>query len=110
MAKTGSGNPLMEKVTINKASREGVRALSRKLMELLKDKGSQIYQDNVARFGIPEEYVTKVFSEETMLEEAISGKADFYLALMNGCKILGFAQVVQKNESLAKLDRIVIFP
>ena len=100
----------MEKITINKASQEDIRTLSRKLTELLKDKNSQIYQDNVAKFGIPEEYVSKVFSENTMLEAAISGKADFYLALMNGCEILGFAQVIQKNESLVELDRIVVFP
>ncbi len=44
----------MEKITTNKASQNGVRALSRKLTELLKDKNSQIYQDNVTKFSIPE--------------------------------------------------------
>ena len=100
----------MEKITTNKASQNGVRALSRKLTELLKDKSSQIYQDNVTRFGIPEKYVRQAFSEKTMPETATSGKSEFYLALENRCKILGFAQMTQKNESLAELDRIVIFP
>lgn len=45
-----------------------------------------------------------------MPETATSGKSEFYLALENRCKILGFAQMAQKNESLAELDRIVIFP
>jgi len=44
-----------------------------------------------------------------MPETATSGKSEFYLALENRCKILGFAQMAQKNESLAELDRIVIF-
>jgi GNAT superfamily N-acetyltransferase len=100
----------MEKITTNKASQNGVRALSRKLTELLKDKSSQIYQDNVTKFGIPEKYVRQAFSEKTMPETATSGKSEFYLALENRCKILGFAQMAQKNESLAELDRIVIFP
>jgi N-acetylglutamate synthase-like GNAT family acetyltransferase len=102
--------PSMEKITTNKASQNGVRALSRKLTELLKDKSSQIYQDNVTKFGIPEKYVRQAFSEKTMPETATSGKSEFYLALENSSKILGFAQMAQKNESLAELDRIVIFP
>jgi hypothetical protein len=99
----------MEKITTNKASQNGVRALSRKLTESLKDKSSQIYQDNVTKFGIPEKYVRQAFSEKTMPETATSGKSEFYLALENRCKILGFAQMAQKNESLAELGRIVIF-
>ena len=100
----------MEKITTNKASQNGVRALSRKLTESLKDKSSQIYQDNVTKFSIPEKYVRQAFSEKTMPETATSGKSEFYLALEKRCKILGFAQMAQKNESLAELDRIVIFP
>jgi len=77
---------------------------------LLKDKNSKIYQDNVTKFGIPEKYVKQAFPEKTMPETATSGKSEFYLALENRYEILGFAQVAQKNESLAELDRIVIFP
>jgi GNAT superfamily N-acetyltransferase len=97
-------------ITINKASRHGIRALSRKLLKLLEDKNGQLYQDNVARFGISEEYVRKVFSEEALLEAVASGKSTFYLALENRCKILGFAQTVQKDAEIAGLDRIFVLP
>ena len=100
----------METITINKASQSGIRALSRKLSELLRDKNRQIYRDNVTKFGIPQEYVRQAFSEEALRETATTWKSDFYLALENRCKILGFAQVTQKNKSLAELDRIVVFP
>jgi len=81
----------MGKTTINKASQSGIRALSRKLSELLRDKNRKIYQDNVAKFGIPQEYLRQAFSEEALLETATSGKSDFYHALENRCKILDFA-------------------
>ena len=44
-------------ISFSKATRHGVEALSRKLLKLLEDKEGQLYQDNVAKFGIPEEYV-----------------------------------------------------
>jgi N-acetylglutamate synthase-like GNAT family acetyltransferase len=97
-------------IAVNKASRHGVEALSKKLLKLLEDKSSQLYQDNVAKFGIPEELVKKAFSEETLLEAVDSGRAVFYLALENKCKILGFAQVVPVDLETAELDRIVVFP
>lgn len=97
-------------ITFRKATQHGACALSRKLLTLLEDKDSQIYKENVAKFDIPEEYVKKAFSEETLLEAVASGKSTFYLALENGCKILGFAQIVQQDASTAELDRIVIFP
>ncbi len=96
-------------ITYSKASRHGVGALSRKLLKLLEDKNSQIYQDNVTKFGIPEEYVRKAFAEETLLEAFDSGEITFYLALENRCKILGFAQTVKHGEDTVELDRIVIF-
>jgi GNAT superfamily N-acetyltransferase len=100
----------MNVVSINKASQKGIRALSRKLLKLLEDKDGQIYQDNVAKFGIPEEYVRKAFSEEALLEAAKAEKSNFYLALENKCNILGFAQTVQKDAKTIELDRIVVFP
>jgi ribosomal protein S18 acetylase RimI-like enzyme len=100
----------MDAFTINKATPKGIRALSKKLMRMLEDKNSELYQENVAKFGIPEEYAKKVFSEETLLEAAASGKANFYLALENRCKILGFAQTVQHDSDTGELDRIVVFP
>jgi len=100
----------MGSITVNKASEHGIRSLSRKLLELLDDKNGALYQDNVAKFGIPEEYVRKAFSEDVLLEAAGSGKATFYLALENKCKILGFAQVNVVDSETAELDRIVVFP
>jgi len=45
------------------------------------DKNSQVYQENVAKFGIPEEYVRKAFAEETLVKAVAAGKATLYLAL-----------------------------
>jgi hypothetical protein len=46
-------------IAIKKATREDIRILSKKLLSLLEDKNSQIYKDNVAKFGIPEDYAKK---------------------------------------------------
>jgi ribosomal protein S18 acetylase RimI-like enzyme len=100
----------MGTISITEATERGVKALSRKLLKLLEDKNSQVYRENVAKFGIPEEYVKKAFSEETLLESATFGKSTFYLALENKCKILGFAQIIQRDTGTAELDRIVVFP
>jgi GNAT superfamily N-acetyltransferase len=100
----------MEKINVIRTGQSGIRALSKKLIELLNDKNSQIYEDNVTKFGIPEEYVRHAFSEGNMLEAATSGKSHFYLALENRCKILGFAQVIRRNKSIVELDRILVFP
>ena len=97
-------------ITVSKATKSGVRALSRKLLKLLEDKNSQIYQGNVAKFGIPKEYVKKAFSEKTLLEVAASAKTTICLALENRCKILGFAQTIQRGADTTELDRIVVFP
>ena len=97
-------------ITVIKATLHGVRALSRKLLKLLEDKEGQVYQENVTKFGIPEEHVRKAFAEETFLEAATTGNSTFYLALENRCKILGFAQAIQRNAETAELDRIVVFP
>ncbi|MCJ7424391.1 GNAT family N-acetyltransferase [Candidatus Bathyarchaeota archaeon] len=100
---------MMESISVSKATVHGIRTLSKKL-ELLEDKNSQIYQENVAKFGIPEEYVRKAFSEEAVLEATKSGKSTIYLALENRCKILGFAQTIQRDHLTTELDRIVVFP
>jgi N-acetylglutamate synthase-like GNAT family acetyltransferase len=94
---------------IERADRKDIRALSRKLLTLFEDKNSQIYKENVTKFGIPEEYVRKAFAEETLLEAATKGKTVFYLALENA-EIIGFAQTIQKDASTVELDRIIIFP
>ncbi len=96
-------------VAIRKATQKDIRVLSRKLLQFLEDKNSQVYQENIAKFGVPEEYVRKVFAEETLLKAIASGKATFYLALENN-EIIGFAQTVQQEAHTAELDRIVVFP
>lgn len=97
-------------ITFRKATRHGVQALSKKLLKLLEDKSSQLYEENVAKFGIPEAYVRQAFSQETLLAAVDSGKSVIYLALKNGCKILGFAQTMKQGDSVVELDRIVVFP
>lgn len=100
----------MEAITIRKATEKGIKALSRKIGKLLEDKTGKLYQDNVVKFGIPEEYGKKVFSEKVLVEAARSGKATFYLALSNRSEILGFAQIVGHDPTTVELDRIVVFP
>ena len=100
----------LSRITVNKASRSGVSALSRKLLRVLEDRESQLYKDNVAKFGIPEALAKEAFSEKALLEAVNSGKSTFYLALENGRKILGFAQVTLQDNEVAELDRIVVFP
>lgn len=94
---------------IKKTCPKDIQALSKKLLSLLEDKNSQIYQDNVTKFGIPEEYVKKAFAEEALLKVAATGKTTFYLALENN-EIIGFAQTIQQNANITELDRIIIFP
>ena len=55
-------------VTIRKATQEDIPVLSRKLLKLLEDKNSQVYRDNVTKFGIPEEYVRKAFPKVQLLK------------------------------------------
>lgn len=97
-------------ITVRKATKHGVQALSKKLLKFLDDTNSQLYQENVARFGIPEAYVRQAFSEETLQKAVKSGKSVIYLALENECKVLGFAQTVRHDESIVELDRIAVFP
>jgi len=74
------------------------------------DKNGEVYKDNVAKFGIPEEYVKRAFSEATLLEATGPGKSTIYLALQNRCKIAGFAQTNYNDNETTELDRIVVFP
>jgi N-acetylglutamate synthase-like GNAT family acetyltransferase len=100
----------MEMIAVGKATEKEIKALSRKIKKLLEDKAGKLYQDNVLKFGIPEEYVKKAFSEEALVEAARSGKTTFHMALKNRCEILGFAQVVGLDPATVELDRIVVFP
>lgn len=95
--------------SIRKAAQKDIPLLRRKLMKLLEDKNSQVYQDNVAKFGIPEEYVREAFAEKTLLKAITSGKARFYLAFEDN-EIIGFAQTVKQDATTTELDRIIVFP
>ena len=60
-------------VTVRVASQKDLRALSERLLALIEDKNGQAYKENVARFGIPDEYVKRAFSEASLVEAAKSG-------------------------------------
>lgn len=94
--------------TIRKATQKDIPILSRKLLQLLDDKNSQIYQENVTRFGVPEEYVREAFTEET-LAKAAAENAAFYVAIYNS-EIVGFAQTMAQDADTTVLDRIIVFP
>jgi len=96
-------------ITVRKADRKDVQSLSEKLSALLEDKTSQVYQDNVAKFGIPQEYVKKAFAKETLLKAVDTGKVTFYLAF-RGNELIGFAQTIRQSIDIVELDRIVVFP
>lgn len=96
---------------IVEADEEALERLSRTLLRILEDKEGDIYQENVAKFEIPEEYVRKAFSEDSLLKARNLEKAKFYLVMEeNGEEIVGFAQTIMKNEGTVELDRIIIFP
>jgi N-acetylglutamate synthase-like GNAT family acetyltransferase len=97
-------------IAFREATDKNIKALSKNLQRLLKDKKGQVYRENVTKFGIPEEYARQAISEKTLLEAAATGKATFYIALENDRKILGFAQIIRQNTGTAELDRIIVFP
>lgn len=88
---------------------QDVPTLAKKLPTLLTDHEGTAYQENVAKFGIPDEYVKNVFHEKMLTEAAGSGKAVFYIALEKEA-IIGFAQTVRHDNVTVELDRIIIFP
>lgn len=96
-------------ITIRKANHADIQILSEKLLSALEDKNSQVYRDNVAKFGIPEDYVKKAFAKETLAKAAANEKATFYLAFKDE-EIVGFAQTIQHDADTAELDRIIVFP
>ena len=96
-------------VTIRSATPQDIHSLSKKLLAMFENHGSQIYQDNVAKFGIPDEYVKKAFSQEAMIEATTSAQAIFYVALEER-EILGFAETVKNDANTVELDRIIVFP
>jgi ribosomal protein S18 acetylase RimI-like enzyme len=100
----------MEPMSVRKATTNEIKALSDKIERLLEDKDGKFYQDNIVKFGIPEEYVKKAFSKEALVDPNPSGKTTFHVAWKNGGEILGFVQVIRHNSAEVELDRIVVFP
>jgi len=96
-------------VTFRKATEKDVSDLSKRFLQFLEDKKSKIDQENVARFGVPEEYVREALADETLIRAAASGKAVFHVGLENN-EVVGFAQTVQRDTRNTELDRIVVFP
>lgn len=96
-------------VLVKLASADDLRDLSRILLAFVRDKEGQFYQDNIAKFGIPEEYGEKVFSENSLLKAVRENQTTFYLATDRD-EILGFAQVIPADHDAVELDRIVVFP
>jgi N-acetylglutamate synthase-like GNAT family acetyltransferase len=94
---------------IRKATVKDVSDLSAKLSLLMEDKNSRAYRENVTNFGVPDEYVKKVFARETLIEAIASSRSTFCLAL-EGDEIAGFAQLSKIDEENTELDRIIIFP
>jgi len=97
-------------VSVCIATEQDIRSLSKKLQGILENKDSQVYRENVAKFGIPVEYVKEAFSETTLLQAASSEKSTFYLVFDENKEIVGFAQTMQRNKETLELSRIVIFP
>jgi hypothetical protein len=63
-------------IAIKKATREDIRILSKKLLSLLEDKNSQIYKDNVAKFGIPK-ITLKSLCRRNIIEGICHWKSNF---------------------------------
>lgn len=91
------------------ASENDLKALSRRLLEMIRDGDGEAYRENVSKFGIPDECAMRAFSEAALMAASKSGNSKFYLALEND-KIIGFAQMMGQQESIAELDRLIIFP
>lgn len=95
--------------TIRKAGERDIRTLSRIFLHFLEDKNGRFYQENVAKFCIPDEYVKEALDKETLLKAMSSGRATFCVAVENNA-IVGFAQIIHQDGQVTELDRIVVFP
>jgi len=96
-------------VTIRRATVEDTRRLSKLMLTGLEDKTSDVYRENIERFGIPEEYVRQVFSFEA-LKKAVTDKNQLFLVAVEGQTLMGFAQTVRQSKETAELDRIFLLP
>jgi len=96
-------------VLIRRATVEDAKQLNELMLSGLEDKASNVYRENIERFGIPEEYVRRVFSFEA-LKKAVTDKNQLFLVAVEGQTLMGFAQTVRQSKEMAELDRIFLLP
>jgi len=94
---------------IRKATVEDAKQLHKMMLAGLEDKTSEAYKANIERFGIPEEYVRRVFSLEA-LTKAVKDPKQLFLIAVENQKLIGFVQTIRQNETTAELDRIFLVP
>lgn len=97
------------RVRIKKATVEHAKQLHAIMMAGLADKTSEVYGANVEKFGIPEEYVRRAFSVET-LTNAVKDRNQLFLVAVDDGELIGFAQTLRQDAKTAELDRIFLLP
>lgn len=96
-------------VAIREARPDDAERLHELILAGLEDKTSEVYSENVDKFGIPEDYVKRAFSREALMEAVADGKQLFLVAVDDG-NLVGFAQTIRQDGNTAELDRIFLFP
>ena len=96
-------------VEIRKATDEDAKQLNRMVLVGLEDKRSEVYRENVEKFGVPEEYVRQAFSIQALTNAVRDRKQLFLVAVENGT-LVGFAQTIRQDEKVAELDRVFLIP
>jgi ribosomal protein S18 acetylase RimI-like enzyme len=96
-------------VEIRRATVDDARQLNKLVLAGLDDRTSEVYRENVEKFGIPEEYVRQAFSIET-LTAAVKDKKQLFLVAVEGERLIGFAQTIRDDKGAAELDRIFLIP
>jgi len=96
-------------ISIRRATVEDAKRLNELMLFGLEDKASDVYRENIERFGIPEEYVRQVFSFE-VLKKAVADKNQLFLVAVEDQTLMGFAQTIRQSKEKAELDRIFLLP
>lgn len=96
-------------VAIREARADDAERLHELILAGLEDKTTEVYRENVDKFGIPEDYVRRAFSREALMKAVADEKQLFLVAVDDG-KLMGFSQTIRQNGSMAELDRIFLFP
>jgi len=95
--------------TIRRATVEDAKRLNELMLIGLEDKASDVYRENIDRFGVPEEYVRQVFSFE-VLKKAVKDTNQLFLVAVEDQTLMGFAQTIRQSKETAELDRIFLLP